>query len=298
MRIAAIDIGTNSVLLLIMEDDRVVCDISEITRLGEGLRERGYILPEPARRTLEVISRWHKMYLGAVGETIIFGTHVLREAENASHFVESMKRSLDLEVRILSPHEEAFYSYLSVIRDREMDLQEFVLLDIGGGSTEVVEGNKDRLEGMTSLQVGCVTLRELFINHDPPEEEEVLSLESYLKRKIEEGLVGFERKSGLVCVGGTATTACSVLLGLERFDRRLVHGKKIVLSDIEALIGQLRKLKLERIRAMRGMDGKRAEVFLSGLILLRELLSFFSQREAVVSTHGARYGIIYERLGR
>jgi len=298
MRIAAIDIGTNSVLLLIMEDDGVVCDISEITRLGEGLRERGYILPEPARRTLEVISRWHKMYLGAVDETIIFGTHVLREAENASHFVESMKRSLDLEVRILSPHEEAFYSYLSVIRDREMDLQEFVLLDIGGGSTEVVEGNKDRLEAMTSLQVGCVTLRELFINHDPPEEEEVLSLESYLKRKIEEGLVGFERKSGLVCVGGTATTACSVLLGLERFDRRLVHGKKIVLSDIEALIGQLRKLKLERIRAMRGMDGKRAEVFLSGLILLRELLSFFSQREAVVSTHGARYGIIYERLGR
>lgn len=298
MKVSAIDIGTNSVLLLIMEGERVVCDIAEITRLGEGMKETGYILPRPARRTLKVLSRWKAVYLRDVQEVFVFATHPLREAKNAGRFIELIKRTLGFDVRVLSPSEEAFYSFLSVLEDREIGLEEFILLDIGGGSTEVVRGGKKGLEDMESLPFGCVNLTEMFISRMPATEEEILSLEAFLKGKTREELVRFHLGLPIVCVGGTGTTCASLIFGLEKFDSSLVHGKRILLSELQRLIHSLRPLQLAEIRAIKGMDQRRAEVLLAGALLLKELVSFLSQKEAIVSTRGARYGVLYQRIGR
>src|SRR5947208_4742958 len=171
-RLAAIDIGTNTILCLIVElanDGRfkVLDDLAEITRLGEGLDRSGRIDPEAERRSLDVLRRYldRCSELG-VEEFVAAGTSALRDAKNSSEVRGRMKQQLGLEVRVLSGEQEAAYSYLAVQRGLTLSDKELLVIDIGGGRTELILGKENRVYRFRRLDVGSVRLRERVLHSD------------------------------------------------------------------------------------------------------------------------------------
>jgi exopolyphosphatase/guanosine-5'-triphosphate,3'-diphosphate pyrophosphatase len=299
VRYASIDIGTNAVLLLIVDTEhglRDVLDFSTITRLGEGLKETGDLSGNAMARTFVCLRR----YIDAVrthGADALWcvGTSALREAGNSDAFRQKVKDELGIQVRVISPRQEAYYTYLSVREDEKIGDPSFIIVDIGGGSTEIIEGSKDAFADYISLPAGTVKLTEMCINHDPPTEKELSHVTAHARELLE---TPFSLKKGAAVVGtgGTITTLGSIILGLENFDKTKIHGMKVSLNDLSAVIGRLTNMTTAERATIKGMESGREDIILQGIILMREIMFFLGARTFTVSTKGVRYGVIFEAL--
>ncbi len=177
-RLAFIDIGTNTILCLIAEltDDgsfSVLDDLAEITRLGQGVHQTGLIGPEAENRSLKVLRRYGERCQRLNVEKIVaVGTSALREARNSAAVRARFKEELGFEVRVLSGDEEALYSFLAVQHGLPLDGRELLVIDVGGGSTELIRGNAAGIAQAVSLNIGSVRLTERFLHSDPVRKEE------------------------------------------------------------------------------------------------------------------------------
>lgn len=300
MKSAVIDIGTNTVLLLVLDADvgteHDIVDVATLTRLGEGMKGRGTLSDDAMDRTLEVLAHYKTVvsWEKDIEEFTIVGTAALREAKNRDVFLKRAKEELDLDIRIITEREEAYYTYLSVKHDRELVADQFMIIDIGGGSSEVIKGTRDRFTGFVSIPSGSVKLTELFIKSDPPDQRDIRSMKRFLRDTI---MVPFECGGcRVVATAGTVTTLASILLGLEHFDKKAVHGLKISLAEIKACIKGLISINNEARKRLCGMEPGREDILLQGIILLRELMRSIGTDRIVASTKGVRYGIIYENI--
>jgi exopolyphosphatase / guanosine-5'-triphosphate,3'-diphosphate pyrophosphatase len=300
MKYASIDVGTNTVLLLIAKQDNNeisdILDVSTITRLGEGLKEKGYICDEAMTRTFNALKEYKKIIdENDVSEILCVGTSALREAENAEIFLKMVRERLKLTIRIISEHDEAYYTYLSVKNDELIKDENVIVLDIGGGSTEIIKGNGKGFSDFISLPVGTIKLTEMFIKHDPPLNYELSSLTAYAKGLL--NILLFDGyASALIGAGGTITNLASILLGLEIFDKDKVHTARIVLKEVDILIDSMKNMNASDRSSIRGMESGREDVLLQGIMFLREIMLYFEIDTLVVSTKGVRYGVIYEKL--
>ena len=300
MQYAAIDIGTNAVLLLIMTDEgglRELFDTSTITRLGEGLLATGNISAAAMERTLAVLERYLRiMNEHGATDVICFGTAALREAGNSAEFVRLARDRLGLDVRVISDRDEAFYTYLSV-RDVAFPADgEFVAVDIGGGSTELIRGSREAFKGYVSLPIGTVKLTERFVRHDPPADTEM----ELLVRAIREALAEVPREAcdAVVGVGGTVTTLAAIALGLPVFDKEKIEGVRLGIDAVQAVIDRLAPLTSTERLHIPGMERGREDILLQGVVLMREVMDHFRQDELIVTTKGARHGFILEAAAR
>lgn len=295
MNYGAIDIGTNAVLLLIAEKDggfREVLDLSTITRLGEGLTPNRRLIPAAMERTVKALEKYrdlldaHQAHLVAC-----FGTSAVREAENRQEFIGMARERAGLDVSVFSEYEEAFYTYLSVKHDPLILGENLAIVDIGGGSTEIARATRERFLDYVSLPVGTVKLTELFIRHDPPLPEELESLRRFVREKLP-GQDCEERT--IVGMAGTMTTLAAMILGLEKFDKDRIHGFTVPLAVLDEWIERLARMSVSERKELPGMEPGREDLLLQGMILMREIVASFRGTEFVVSTYGARYGVIYE----
>jgi exopolyphosphatase / guanosine-5'-triphosphate,3'-diphosphate pyrophosphatase len=300
MKYASIDVGTNTALMLIAETggDGItdILDVSSMTRLGEGLKDRGYLSDEAMDRAFLVL----KDYAGIieenhVGEVLCVGTSALREATNSEAFLRRVREKLQISIKVISEGDEAFYTYLSVRNDQLIKDGNAVIVDIGGGSTEVIKGSNHQFLDFLSLPVGTVKLTEMFIKHDPPLKGELSALTDYLKGLCKFPFAGSE--SLLIGTGGTITNLASIVLGLEVFEKNKIHALRVCLEEIENLIDVMKKLNADERRAIKGMEKGREDVILQGIILLREIMLYFGIGEVTVSAKGVRYGVLYDRVG-
>jgi exopolyphosphatase / guanosine-5'-triphosphate,3'-diphosphate pyrophosphatase len=299
MKYASIDIGTNTVLLLVADyrDGNLdeFCDMARVTRLGEGLKGSGMLSREAMDRTFQVLKAYKEEALRhGVKNIFCVGTAALREAGNREVFVERVGRDLGIPVRTISGRDEAYYTYLSVKRDGLCGKGRFLVVDVGGGSTEIIEGDDEKFLDFISLPVGSVKLTEMFINHDPPTEDEIHRLTGFLGETISTPFDG--RGCAIVGTAGTATNLASILLGLESYEKNRIHGLSIPMEKIESLIDRMRGMTIEERKRLRGMEQGRADILLQGIILIREIMAHFGARELVVSANGGRYGLLYEEL--
>jgi exopolyphosphatase / guanosine-5'-triphosphate,3'-diphosphate pyrophosphatase len=299
VKYASIDVGTNTALMLIAEvgggEVSEILDVSSITRLGEGLKKRGFLSDEAMERTFRVLQRYGRVIEeNLVGEVLCVGTSALREAANSETFLRMVQEQLQIEIKIISEHDEAFYTYLSVNHDRLIKDADSLIVDIGGGSSEVIKGNSSRFLDALSLPVGTVKLTEMFIEHDPPLKEELSALTDHIK-----GLFQFPFSPAgdiLVGTGGTITNVASIVLGLEVFEADKIHALRVSLKEIEGLIDLMKGMNTLERRAIKGMERGREDVILQGIILLREIMLCFGMDEVTVSTKGVRYGVLYDRI--
>ena len=299
-KVASIDIGTNTILLLIakVEGGRIhpLREIETVARLGEGLQKNGILLKEAMDRGIQTLAQYLKwsQEMG-IQEIFAAGTSALREAKNSEDFLKSAKEKLDLSIEVISGEEEAQLSFLAVAKDLQEREKPILVVDIGGGSTEFILGKGDQIGQWSSLPLGSVRFTEEFLRSDPVQAEEWGKME----RKIRELLVNVPRPqetASMVAVGGTATTLASVEQGLEDFVAGKIH--HFVLGR-EALKNQLllyRSKTIKERKTIPGLPPARADVILAGGAILYLAMEELQCPAVLISCHGVRYGLLYKKL--
>ncbi len=297
MKWASIDIGTNTVLMTIAEMGSTIedaLDVATVTRLGEGLEATGSLGRTAMDRTLAVLGRYRDVLRQEGADDVLcVGTAALREAGNGPAFAAEIESRLGFPVRVLTAEQEAYYTYLSVARDPLcLFAAEFFVIDIGGGSTEVMKGSRGGLEASVSLPFGSVKLTEMFISHDPPIPSELEALQRFLESSV--SLPFRSLQLPVFGTAGTVTTLGALASGLKDFNSKTLHGLPVEAEDVEGWIRRLSTLALKDRLLIPGMAPGRADVILQGLMLLKEILSGMGVRRLTVSTKGVRFGLIYE----
>ena len=298
MRYGSIDIGTNAVLLLVMESNGQLdelYDASTITRLGEGVLATGRLIRPAMERTVEALERCRRVLDDYGVETPdCFGTAALREAANRDEFVEMAWQRTGIRVRVISEYEEAYYTYLSVKDDPRIEGEELLIVDIGGGSTEITRGTRHRFLDYVSLPLGTVKLTERFIRHDPPLAEELANLSGFVREQVA-ARKGSENRS-IVGMAGTVTTLAAMILGLEAFDKKKVHGMVISLATLSEWRMRLLSMTIGERKGLPGMEPGREDLIPQGVVLMEEIIVASGGTQFTVSTAGARHGVLYEAL--
>ncbi len=304
MRVAAIDIGTNTVLLLVAErrDSGVLTAVEEratITRLGEGV-DRTRTLAAPAiERTQLCLEDYARIVDAAdVDRVAVVGTSAMRDARGGEAVRACVARLFGEEPTVLAGADEARLSFigalsgLPAVGDREVGL-----FDIGGGSTEVVIGRVEsgapQISYAHSFDVGSVRMTERFRPSDPPSSAELSSIRD-CAREFFRTVPALPGPFAPVGVAGTMTTLAAVQLGLAPYDGSRVHGLTLTSDDLVATLGHLAAVDLKTRAGLPGMEPKRADVIVAGALLAVELLEHWSAREVIVSDRGVRWGLAEE----
>lgn len=304
-RFAFIDIGTNTILCLIAELKdggrfRVLDDLAEITRLGQGVDQNRCISPEGEKRSRDVL----ELYLAAcrdlsVEEIAAVGTSALRDAENSRAVRGRWRDELGLDVRIISGDEEAAYAFLAVQRGLSLGGLELLVIDIGGGSTEFIRGNERGVVRSVSTDMGCVRLTERFLHSDPVGAEECAALVAVIEQKLKsitERFGGAESALELVGLAGTFTTLAAVEKQLQCYSHSAIHGACLTLGEVRRQVRLFQSKTIAERKRIPGLEAKRADVILAGAYLIERIMTSFGAERIVVSDQGVRYGLLQERL--
>jgi exopolyphosphatase/guanosine-5'-triphosphate,3'-diphosphate pyrophosphatase len=297
-RRAAIDIGTNSVRLLVADVAgdgaarrvRPVLRQQLITRLGDGLGAGRRIRPEAAARTAAAVHD----YLGLAAREgaeapVVVGTYALRAAENP----EELLARLAVPVRILTGEEEARLGFAGVAAGLGAWDASLVVVDIGGGSVELAWGDGGQVTGSLSLPLGCVLLTDRFFAHDPPSQAEVDALLSHVGEMASGPLSRIPLQGrGLVGVGGTVTTVTAVAQRLSPYDPARVHGYRLTRRDVDAVTRILLSQPLAGRRELPGLQPDRADILPAGALVLQHVLSVTGQEALVVSEADLLWGAL------
>jgi exopolyphosphatase/guanosine-5'-triphosphate,3'-diphosphate pyrophosphatase len=286
-RVAAVDIGTNSTRLLVADvEGGSVQELDrrlQITRLGEGVDERRILLPQAIARVRNVLAEYRRAAEEAGAEhTLAFATSAVRDAENGEAFLGEIEWSYAFKTRLLSGDEEALLTFRGVSAGGAV-APGTVVIDVGGGSTELILGGPDGVAFHTSLDLGCVRLTERFGTDFGATAAHV--------RDVLAGSVPTDvRPQAAIGVAGTITTIATVDLGREEEDPDVVHGHRLSAETVAAWTGRLERMSVEEIRALRGMHPGRAPVIAAGAVVVRETLEHFDLEKLDVSEHDIMHG--------
>jgi exopolyphosphatase / guanosine-5'-triphosphate,3'-diphosphate pyrophosphatase len=327
-RYATIDVGTNTVLLLVAERRGDVfeplVERAEITRLGRGVDRAGRLQGEAIRTTAEVLGRFaaEARALGAA-EIACVATSAARDASNGADFFAAVEQAAGLTPEVIAGDEEARLVWASAWRDfgggstpvGQADLRSprtgpveggtrtrggrLAVIDVGGGSTEVCVGQGPVPAGRQSVQLGAVRLTERVAPPDPPGPAAL----DELRERAAEGLRGAAAllatgaPSRLVGVAGTVTTLAAVEKALPSYDAGVVHGAELSLDQLERLYARLGALTTAQRERLRGMEPKRADVMVAGCAIVLEAMRLFALDRLIVSDRGVRWGLLYDRFG-
>jgi exopolyphosphatase / guanosine-5'-triphosphate,3'-diphosphate pyrophosphatase len=303
VRVAVVDIGSNSTRLLIADVDatsQTVAEVlrcSQVTRLGDGVDSRGSLSEEAIDRVLGTLAQYQREIdeLGCEGNLAVL-TSAVRDATNGAAFAACVRDQFGLDARVLTGEEEAQLTFLGAMSDRpggdQAAAQPTVVVDIGGGSTEFVVG-RGRVAGFhASLAVGVVRMSERHIHSDPPAPEELAALALDARTIFMAGLPPQERapvKQG-IAVAGTATSAAALDQELDPYDPARVHGSRLLLGTVELLLARAADMTEQQRRELVGLDPDRAPTIVAGLIVLAEALRAFELDEVTVSEHDILFG--------
>jgi len=286
-RVAAVDIGTNSTRLLVADvEDESVRELDrrlEITRLGEGVDERHILLPQAIARVRNVLAEYRRAAEEAGADrTLAFATSAVRDAENGEAFLGEIEWSYAFKTRLLAGDEEALLTFRGVSAGRDV-APGTIVIDVGGGSTELILGDAAGVAFYTSLDLGCVRLTERFGTDFGAAAAHV--------RDVLAGSVPAEvRPRAAIGVAGTITTIATLDLGLEEEDPDTVHGHSLSAETVAAWTERLEGMSVEEIRALRGMHPGRAPVIAAGAVVVRETLAYFGLETLEVSEHDIMHG--------
>jgi exopolyphosphatase/guanosine-5'-triphosphate,3'-diphosphate pyrophosphatase len=307
MRVAVVDIGTNSTRLLVADvaDDGAVTELerrSTVTRLGQGVDANGELGDEPMQRVFTTLDEYRKL-IDAHGATknVAVLTSAVRDAANGTDFTEQVRDRYGLDAHTITGDEEAQLTFLGATSERPPDAPgPIVVVDIGGGSTEFVIGDDHDVRFHVSTQAGVVRQGERFIHHDPPQPEELQALAEDV-RGIFAAAVPAELRGEVVsgiAVAGTATSAAAIDQGLDPYDPEKVHGYDLAEATVELLIARLAAMTEDARRDVAGLHPDRAPTIVPGVVLLLEAMRAFGLDAFEVSEHDILRGAALRLAGK
>lgn len=303
MRIASIDIGTNTILMLIadvLQDGslRFVRDEHVIARLGRGVDENNNILPDAFERVAKTLGEYRTTAQNERCDRIIAcGTSALRDARNQKDFLDFIRKRLDMEIRVLSGKEEAELTYRGAVSGfvEKGKERHFAVLDIGGGSTELTSGINEQVLNAASFDIGSVRLTERYLKSSPPVSDGLDAAREKIRHHLA-SLPRLQPGTELVGVAGTLTTLAAMDLSLKSYDREKVDGHSLTLTTVERIFDLLKSKSLEEIKSIPQILPQRADILLAGVLILHEVMKHVHLEKVTASDRGLRYGLIKERL--
>jgi exopolyphosphatase / guanosine-5'-triphosphate,3'-diphosphate pyrophosphatase len=302
VKIATLDVGTNTVLTLVAEymghgQVRPLAELSRITRLGRGVDQANRLDPQAAEITLNTISEFVERARNLGAQKIAgVATSVLRDSSDAAEFIARVRARTGVDLQVISGLEEAELSYLAVVKGLRLGAdRRLLIVDIGGGSTELIRAEPNRELQVASLQIGSVRMTERFVRHDPPAASEAAEMRAEVDDAIE--AVGWTfRPNLMVGIAGTVTTICAVALGLSRYDAGAVHGYRLSEAQVNESLALFSRLKLLERKGLAGMVEGRADVIFAGTMILARIMHKFGTKTLVVSDQGVRWGLMWREL--
>jgi exopolyphosphatase/guanosine-5'-triphosphate,3'-diphosphate pyrophosphatase len=289
MRVAAIDCGTNSIRLLIADIDgnnfREVVRDMEIVRLGQGVDETGQFHPDAIARTLAAVDKFAAEIAKRGVEKIRFcATSATRDATNRHLFVDGVRERLGIELEVITGEEEAALSFAGAIKDLDPSNGPFLVVDIGGGSTEFVFGTST-VEAARSVNIGCVRMTERHFASDPASSEQIESARNDIQAAIAQAaaVVPITKAKTLVAVAGTATTVAAAALELPEYDRYAIHLSRISAQQTHDAANMFATSTREQRLSLGYMHPGRVDVIAAGSLVLSEIMKATGATEFVAS---------------
>ncbi len=299
MRVAVVDIGTNSTRLLLADvrPDGALQELlrsSQVTRLGEGVDSNGRLSDAAIERTCDVIANYRQAIdeRGAERNLAVL-TSAVRDAANGPQFLARVRQEFELDARILSGDEEAQLMFLGAMSTRGGQREEnTVVIDIGGGSTEFVVGSGSAVRFHVSVQAGVVRMSERHIHSDPPAPAELQRLAAETRTLFATAVPSDVRAAVTqgIAVAGTATSAAAIAQELEPYDPARVDGYQLALATVELLLARLAEMTEEQRRRVVGLHPDRAPTIVAGMILLSAAMRAFALEHVEVSEHDILHG--------
>lgn len=295
--VAVFDCGTNSLLLTVARighKKRIqpLFEAMETPRLGEGLTGKRNLKSQTVARTLRSLKKLRQKTQRLKPDySIIVGTNVFRRAANGKAVARYYEKKLRLPFFVLSPSEEARLEFLGAVRGLPK-ISKVAVIDVGGGSSEIIWGNKTKIRKNISLEIGAVRLKEKFGAQSryspgtlPKMEQEALRITKALKPSA-----GYSRA---VLTGGTATTLAAFHLGLKTYNAPKVHGRKLTTAHLVNLTRRLATMALSERRRALTFDPARADIIVPGAVILTQILRKLKIKKTIISHRGLRWGVLY-----
>ena len=305
MRVAVVDIGTNSTRLLVADvaADGTLAELerrSRVTRLGDGVDSTGVLSPAAIARVFAVLdgyARSIERHHAEVRTAVL--TSAVRDAANGAEFVAQVQQRYGLQARAIPGSEEAQLTYLGATADRGSGEERTLVIDVGGGSTELIVGAGTAVEFFVSMQAGVVRQSERHLSSDPPSVSELGSLATEVSALIARSVPLEVRRGGgrAIAVGGTATSCAAIDQDLEPYDSARVHGYRLPLSTLKLLLARLASMDLAQRRRVRGLQPDRAPTVVAGVVILICVLEAFELDALEASEHDILRGVALRAAG-
>lgn len=304
-RIAAIDIGTNSIRCIVAEAEndgkfKVLDDEKVTVRLGEMLSRTGLISADATNRAVEATRRFRKLLAGFKVETVeAVATSAVRNAANGRELVGAMTRELGHEVRVISGEEEAELAAASALFNFEMNGKRYVMADIGGGSLEVVTACGSHIEECFTLDLGAVVLTEQFLRSDPIKTGELQPLRRHIRERLKKSLAGEKLSVDiLIGSGGTVTSLGQMVMNMRKDAYSSVHGYEVLRSEVVHLLEMLIRKDLKARSLIPGLNPDRADIIVAGIEVINEVMKYLGANRLLVNERGIREGLIIRAMKR
>ena len=298
-RVAAIDCGTNSIRLLIADitgcNFKEVLRTMEIVRLGQGVDQNKSFHPDAIARTLSAVEKFAQLIASKGVEKIRFcATSATRDASNRDLFTNGVKKILGVEVEVIPGEQEATLSFIGATKELSQSDGPFLVVDIGGGSTEFVFGS-EKVEFAKSVNIGCVRMSERHLNLQPPTMAQIAEAITDIDLAITQAakVVPISQAKSLVAVAGTATTVAAAALKLAEYDRYLIHLSRISAPSVHQVAAMFQSMNKDQIAALGYMHPGRVDVITAGALVLSRIMAATGASEFIASESDILDGIAW-----
>jgi exopolyphosphatase/guanosine-5'-triphosphate,3'-diphosphate pyrophosphatase len=298
-RIAAIDIGTNSIRCIIAEASKdgsikILDDEKATVRLGEQLAMTGVISDEASKRAIEAIQRFQKLVSGLNVEAVeAVATSAVRSAANGTELVKRLSKVLGHEIRIISGEEEAELTSTSALANFDMYGKRYAMVDIGGGSVEIITAYGNHVEEFYSLDLGAVVMTDRFLTSDPIAENELKKLRRHIRENLKRTIGGDKISvDSLIGSGGTLTAIGNMAMQMRKDNYVSVHGSEVFHAEVVHLLALLINKDLKGRRTIPGLNQDRADIIVAGTVVIDEVMRFFGANRVLINERGIREGLL------
>ena len=297
--IAAIDIGTNSMRFLLCEvkGNSIAKKVKEliVTRIGKDVSKTGMITERSLIRNIDALKYFkNKADRYGAQEMYVIATSAVREALNGEVFVCDALIQAGVDVRIISGEEEAELGFKGVMNDIKNPQENVLVIDIGGGSTEMIFGSKEKVDYSVSIPAGTVRMTEQFVTSNPIDNEDILNMKNKLGELFRKPLEYLDKKriDRVIAIGGTATTIAAMFHGLSIYDPETVHNTVINLCFIDDIFKKLKGMSLQERWNVRGLQKERADVMPDGIYILQHIIEGLKKDSLIISENDNLEGIV------
>lgn len=283
MKIAVIDVGSNSVRLLLSENGKTLLKTNKITRLADGINSTGYLSTEAIICTAKAVAEYYDYAFFAGADKIFsFATAAVRKAKNSDEFLRRVKKICGLNVEVISGEEEAFFGAKGALNGDDGGV-----IDVGGASSEVIVYENGKIAYSQSLDIGAVVLTNMFC-------DDLVKLDKFLDKKLKE--YGSVPKACFKAIGGTATSMASIILQMEVYDMEKIDGFCIEIAKLKELAYKLISMSESERMLLKGLQSKRAKVIGSGAFLLYKICDFLDIDKVIISERDNLEGFLLSRV--